>query len=304
MFSSVEHLVVRLLQPSLLLHAYRASLLLPHRCNFQTSVRMRFTEARTRSIFTTPLPDNHMNLYILDVSYRVNGRAGTLYPVVLQQGSETVLVDCGYAGFLPLLQQAMEKHGLSLSDLTGVVITHHDIDHMGALAELKARYPTIRVYASAIEKPYIDGSRKSLRLQQAEDLYACLPEDQKAGALEFQQHLKSVQPAAVDEAIPLDTDLPFMAGVRVVATPGHTPGHISLYLPELKTLVAADALACQDGVLDLANPQFTLDMPQALASIGKMQQLELDRVVCYHGGEVKGDIAAQLRALVGRYTNA
>lgn len=254
----------------------------------------------TASIFT-PLHDNHMNLFILDVTFTVDGRQGTLYPVVLQQGSETVLVDCGYAGFLPLLQEAMEKHGLSLSDLTGVIITHHDIDHMGALAELKARYPALRVYASEVEKRYVDGSQKSLRLQQAEDLYACLPEDQKPWALEFQQRLKRVQPAAVDEIIPLDADLPFMSGVRVVATPGHTPGHISLYVPELKTLVAADALACQDGVLDMANPQFTLDMPQAIASIEKMQQLELDRVVCYHGGEVKGDIKAQLSDLLNQY---
>jgi glyoxylase-like metal-dependent hydrolase (beta-lactamase superfamily II) len=55
--------------------------------------------------------------------------------------------------------------------------------------------------------------------------------------------------------------------VRVIATPGHTPGHISLYLPELDTIISGDAMALENGKPVIANPQFTLNMEEAAASM-------------------------------------
>lgn len=242
-----------------------------------------------------------MDLYVLEVSFSFGEKQDTLYPVVLRHGPEVILVDCGYAGFAPLLQAAMEPHGLSLGDLTGVIITHHDMDHMGALAELKEQYPSLKVYSSPAEKPYIDGTKKSLRLQQAEDLYPCLPEDQKPGAEAFRQALESVRTVAVDGVLPPGEDLPFLPGVRVVATPGHMPGHISLYLPATKTLVAADAVVYEHGTFDIANPHYTLDLPAALASIERLQQLPIDTIVCFHGGLVREGVSEGLCQLLARY---
>jgi glyoxylase-like metal-dependent hydrolase (beta-lactamase superfamily II) len=242
-----------------------------------------------------------MELHVLEINFSFGGREDTLFPVVLREGSETILVDCGYAGFLPLLEAAMEKQGLSLQDLTGVIISHHDIDHMGALAELKEQYPGLKVYASSLEKPYIEGMKKSLRLQQAEDLYPCLPEEQKEGAAQFQQLLKSVRPVAVDEEVHPEKDLPVLPGVRAIATPGHLPGHLSLYLREQKVLVAADALVYDGGAFDIANPQYALDLPAAIASVEKLQQLPIETVVCFHGGVVREGVREGLLRLVARY---
>ena len=44
-----------------------------------------------------------MNLYVLNVSFTFNGIEDSLCPVILKSGRETVLVDCGYAGFMPLI---------------------------------------------------------------------------------------------------------------------------------------------------------------------------------------------------------
>lgn len=242
-----------------------------------------------------------MDLFVLEVTFSFGGKEDTLWPVVLRHGRETILVDCGYAGFLPLLEAAMAKHGLALKDLTGVIITHHDMDHMGCAAELKEAYPALKVYASAGEKPYLEGARKSLRLQQAEDLFPCLPEAQKPGALQFQQLLKSVQPVAVDEVLVMGEDVPFLPGVQVIHTPGHMPGHISLYLPGKKTLVAADALVYERGAFDIANPHYALDLPAAIASVMQLQDLDIDTVICYHGGVVCEGIYKGLRQLLARY---
>lgn len=243
-----------------------------------------------------------MDLFVLEVRFSVGGREDVLYPVVLRHASEVVLVDCGYAGFMPLLQAAMAKHRLSLQDLTGVILTHHDMDHMGCGAELKAAYPALRFYSSAAEKPYLEGTKKSLRLQQAEDLFPCLPDEQKPGALQFQQLLKSVRPVAVNGEIAPGEAIPFLPGVQVIATPGHMPGHISLYVPEQKTLIAADALVYEHDALDIANPQYTLDLPAAIASIEKLQHLDIETIVCYHGGVVREGVPEGLHQLLSRYS--
>ncbi|EIJ79963.1 metal-dependent hydrolase [Bacillus methanolicus PB1] len=43
--------------------------------------------------------------------------------------------------------------------------------------------------------------------------------------------------------------LPICGGIKVISTPGHTPGHISLYLEESKILFAGDAMVCSNGIL-------------------------------------------------------
>ncbi len=242
-----------------------------------------------------------MHVHVLKLNFTFAGREDALYPVLLHEGAELVLVDCGYAGFLPLLEAAARPHGLSLRALTGVIVTHHDVDHLGGLAELKAAYPRIKVYASAIEEPYVIGRAKSLRLQQAERLYPSLPEAQRPGALAFQQLLRQVQPVPVDYAFAGDEAPPFMPGIRVLHTPGHTPGHLSLYVPNRRLLVAADALVYEAGEFEIANPQYTLDLPAAVASVRKLQGLDANTVVCYHGGVAEGDIAAKLQRLHAKY---
>jgi len=47
------------------------------------------------------------------------------------------LIDCGYIGYLPAVEQAMLEKGLDCSKLTHVLIIHQDHDHMGAPYDLK-----------------------------------------------------------------------------------------------------------------------------------------------------------------------
>jgi glyoxylase-like metal-dependent hydrolase (beta-lactamase superfamily II) len=242
-----------------------------------------------------------MHVRVLPVKFDYAGKVDCLYPVLLQDETKIILVDCGYPGFLPLIEDAARETGLSLQHLTGVIITHHDLDHVGGLAELKEKFPQVKVYSPVMEAQYISGKAKSLRLVQAENLFPTLPEDQKAGALHFQEMLRNIRPVEVDCTFAEDGEPDFLPGVRIVHTPGHMPGHISLYLEATKTLVAADAVVYENGELEIANPHFTLDLPGAVASVEKLQQLETETLVCYHGGVVTGDIRAELGRLVRKY---
>ncbi len=242
-----------------------------------------------------------MHSYILPIQFAFGGQKNFLYPSILHDGLHMVLVDCGYEGFLPLIEKAASLQGLLLNDLTGLVITHHDIDHMGGAFELIEKYPSVTVYAHHSEKPYICGEKKSQRLVQAENLYDLLPEHQQPEALNFQATLKKMRPVNVDYVFRDGEDPPFLEGARVIHTPGHMPGHISLYLPQSKTLIAADAVVVENGKLEIANPGYTLDLPSAIASVKRLRELEIDTLLCYHGGVVEGNIHTKLNELLSKY---
>lgn len=222
------------------------------------------------------------NYVLLDLQYPYNGAVEHLYPVVLFGKETLVLVDCGYPGSLPQLEEQMKKNGLELSRLTTLVLTHQDDDHMGAAAELKEKYPHICIAASETEAPYITGERKNLRLQQAEDLQALLPQEQKAWGEAFCQRLRQVRPVKVDLLLHPGDVFDWGGRCQILATPGHTPGHISLLLPD--TVITGDAAVLEAGELAVANPQFCLDIGQAEASLEKIKQLHCTAAVCCHGG--------------------
>jgi glyoxylase-like metal-dependent hydrolase (beta-lactamase superfamily II) len=242
-----------------------------------------------------------MGLEILKLAFDYNAREQFIYPVILKDESATILVDCGYPGFLPLIEKAAAGFGIALRDLTGLIITHHDLDHMGAAAELKERFPSIKTYASAIDAPYVSGKQKSLRLEQAEAMLATMPEENKQWAHSFIQTLEAMKPVEVDEKLDDGQVLPVCGGVQVIYTPGHMSGHISLLVQQSKTLIAADAMVIEEGKLNIANPQFTLDMDAAIASVRKIKTLDILRIVCYHGGVMESNIEEQLDGLIARY---
>lgn len=213
------------------------------------------------------------------------GMRQTVHPVLLRGQQGWLLVDCGCTGALPSLEQALAAHGISAKEISHILITHHDHDHMGGVAAFKAAYPQVRVLASEGEVPYISGGKKSLRLAQAEERQDQLPAEQRAFGEAFCQMLRAVEPVALDGILHEGDTLPFGGGCTVIATPGHTPGHISLHLPSQSLILAGDAAVLENNALGLANPQFTLDMEQAKASMEKLCALHADTWICYHGGQ-------------------
>ena len=80
--------------------------------------------------------------------------------------------------------------------------------------------------------------------------------------------------------------------------PNFTPGHLSFYLERPKVLVAGDALTAEGGYLNGPNPPLTLDLREAVRSVRRLADLEIDTIVCYHGGVVGEDANGQLRRVV------
>ncbi|MBI6872423.1 MBL fold metallo-hydrolase [Clostridium aciditolerans] len=237
-------------------------------------------------------------LTVLEIKFDFNNSTNVIYPVILSDEKEIVLIDCGYPEFLPLIKAEAEANGIDISKLTKIIITHHDFDHMGALAEFKRENPHIKVLSSIDDDKYISGKEKSLRLQQAEAIYDNLPEDQKGNAKQFQEFIESIENVHVDVCLRDKDSFSWCGGVEIVATPGHMPGHISIYIKDSKTLISGDALVVEDNKLAIANPQYTLDIAEAKNSIKKLLNYEIDKIICYHGGIYTEDIKRSLERIV------
>lgn len=223
-------------------------------------------------------------IIILDIKFKFGEVEDEIHPVVLKDELNMVLIDCGYTGFLETIEQAMNEKNLFCSDLTHVLITHHDHDHMGSLFDLKQKYPKIKIVASKIEAPYISGQLKSLRLEQAEQMQQNLSDEQKTFALKFCNILKNVKPVKVDMEVSDGDVFNWCGGCSIIGTPGHTPGHISVYVNNNKTLIVGDAATIENGKLVIANPQFTLNIKDAETSLNKIRAYGAKKIVCYHGG--------------------
>lgn len=209
------------------------------------------------------------------------------------------LIDCGYEETFEGILEELNRLNLNIHQIEGIIISHDDIDHLGGLKKFKDYKPSIQVLCSALEEPTITGRVKSERLVQAENSYESLPDEYKSWAIGFIESLKSIQRFEVDKTF--DDGEIFEEDIQIVHTPGHTKGHISLFIKSSKTLIANDALVIEDGEFEIANPAYTLDLEAALSSVQKIKKLKPKKIICYHGGIMKSNIAAKLDKLLSRY---
>jgi len=88
----------------------------------------------------------------------------------------------------------------------------------------------------------------------------------------------------VDHHLQDAEELPYCGGIIIIHTPGHTPGHISLYLKKHRLLIAGDALFVESGMLVKAPDLVTYAQDEALLSLQKLKGYAIDSIICYHGG--------------------
>ncbi|KOR85973.1 metal-dependent hydrolase [Bacillus sp. FJAT-22058] len=224
-----------------------------------------------------------MKIIELPIEFEFNGQKNNINPSLIISKSELTLVDTGYPNFLPFIENEISKNGYDLKNLKNIIITHYDIDHIGSLYDFKEKYPHINMIASEVESKYISGEMKSERLVQAEEMLESMPIQEIEFGKWFIQQLKNLKHVSIDEKVH-DGDWILDNECRVVATPGHTSGHISLYFPRLKTVIAGDAAVIENRELVIANPHFCLNVEKAEQSLRKIKDLKAESYYCYHGG--------------------
>ncbi|QOV12635.1 MBL fold metallo-hydrolase [Viridibacillus arvi] len=225
-----------------------------------------------------------MNILELPIEFEFNGQKNYIYPSLIILNNELTLVDTGYANFLTLIENEILKSGYEMKNLKNIIITHYDDDHIGSLYDFKEKYPWINIIASEIESKYISGEMKSERLIQADEMLKSMPNNEVEFGKWFIQQLKNLKHVSIDEKVH-DGDMILDNKCRIVATPGHTSGHISLYFPSLNSVITGDAAVNEKQELIIANPNFCLDVDNAQQSLRKIKNLKAETYYCYHGGK-------------------
>ncbi len=239
---------------------------------------------------------------VLEIEARFFGTHSSIHPVLLWDPRDgATLIDTGYPGQLPEIERALGEQGVRLNDLRRILLTHQDLDHIGS-AEPPAAASGAEVLAHAADAPYIQGEKRLVKMDPArfEERLKSLPEKLRDQARLLVSSLPTVKVSRVLNGGEL---LPHHGGIDVVATPGHTPGHVCYYVRSLQVLVAGDALRVENGELQGPSPTATPDLPTATASLARLVPLRIRAVVCYHGGYFDREPQERIRKLAESFTN-
>jgi glyoxylase-like metal-dependent hydrolase (beta-lactamase superfamily II) len=190
-------------------------------------------------------------------------------PTILA-GETVTIVDTGVPGAEDAILDALTQAGRSTADVTDIVITHADGDHVGSLAALVERTGAT-VWAGEHEADVIEGKAAG-----------------RGGDIK--------RTGSVDRRFTPGDTLPLHGGIETIDTRGHTAGHVSLFLPRERILIAGDALNNREGLAGSA-PEHTADPAQAAEALGVLIALRPDTVVFGHGPSLVGGAAERLAAL-------
>lgn len=205
------------------------------------------------------------------------------YALVDGDGSVT-LVDCGLARATPRLVAGLAAMGKAPQDVTRILLTHAHDDHAGGAA-------------AAAE---LTGAGVGIHEGDAAHLPAgtTAPLDQSVWLGRVMgRRTPRIRPVEVSEVFTDDQVLPVAGGLRVVHTPGHTPGHVALLHEPTRTLITGDSIF---NVLGLRWPvkAFCTDFRMNERTAHVLGELEYDVAAFTHGQEIRTNARERVRAFV------
>jgi len=232
--------------------------------------------------------------------YFVGGAAPSRDPA---SASPWALVDAGLAlGAAHILETAAARYG-ETSRPAAIILTHGHFDHVGALDALLHVWD-VPVYAHTLELPFLTGRAD----------YP--PPDPTVGGGLMSRLSPLFPERGIDlgdrvQALPPNRAVPGLPGWRWVHTPGHAPGHVSLFRESDRTLIAGDAVTTtkQESMFsvlvqkqELHGPPayFTIDWEKARRSVVALAVLQPTIMATGHGQPIQGPSAARELSALAR----
>jgi glyoxylase-like metal-dependent hydrolase (beta-lactamase superfamily II) len=206
--------------------------------------------------------------------YQIPNSFVNLYLIVEADG--LTLIDAGMARSGPKVAlEAIQKLGFQAKDLRRILFTHSDPDHTGGAAELK------RITGSSLQASAHEAGMMAQGLEGR-------PVKNPLIRLMLGLMVPRIPAQTADATLEDGQELPVLGGLRVLNSPGHTPGHVSFYSSSQKILFAGDSLMSRNGKLGFIDGPFTWNMTAGIESVRRQAKLEVGTVCCGHGPVVHG----------------
>ena len=223
--------------------------------------------------------------------------------LVGRRGGPWILVDTGVPGRSRLIIAAADAHFGRDVRPEAIVLTHGHFDHAGNARAL-AEHWEVPIYAHPMELPYLTGR----------SAYPP-PDPTVGGAIAFLSRVLPSRSMNLGNKVRelAGEEVPGASGWEWIATPGHSPGHVSLVRGADSVLLAGDAFATMDmeswtGLLTRrkrlarAGAPFNCDWEATQQSVNDLAKLRPNVVGAGHGNPITGsDLAARLQEYARRF---
>jgi glyoxylase-like metal-dependent hydrolase (beta-lactamase superfamily II) len=218
---------------------------------------------------------------------------------------EFVLVDAGMPESANEIISVVEERFGPNSRPQAIILTHGHFDHVGAIIEL-IKHWNVPVYAHELELPFLTGKMS----------YPEPDPTVEGGLVAKMSPMFPNQPINLGKHIqllPSDGSVPHLAGFRWIHTPGHSPGHVSLFREEDRSLIVGDAFVTvkQDSLYKVLTQEveingppryLTTDWQAAWESVKTLEALQPTVAITGHGMPLSGEVLANgLKKLVSHF---
>ena len=214
-----------------------------------------------------------------------------VYLIQDTEGTGWVMVDAGLKSTALKVRNLVAEVFGKGSKPRAIIMTHAHFDHRGSLIELAEEWD-VPVYCHHQERPYLTGQA------------SYPPPDPSVGGgmmalLSFAYPKGPINAETYLQELPDDGGIAELQDWKWIHTPGHTPGHISLFREKDGVLIAGDAFVTtmQESVLSVATQKkfvcgppkyFTPDWGAAARSVKKLAALEPNVITTGHGRAMYG----------------
>lgn len=178
---------------------------------------------------------------------------------------ELTLIDAGLPGSRRLLERYVARIGRSMSELRRIVCTHGHPDHIGGVREM-----TAHTDAEVLMHP-ADIAGLNVTLREAWDA-----RDRGKLIAWFTRGPHKATPVHDGDVLPV------LGGLRVIHTPGHTPGSVCLYAPRHRILFTGDVLQVIKGKVSFAHRLFSSDYQMACGSVERLTEFDVQTIAFSH----------------------
>ena len=182
---------------------------------------------------------------IVEGVYFIQGQDGMIpdchvYVIGKPSSGDLTLVDAGLMGKDQYKIESIRKSGIDLNDIKRVIMTHTHLDHLGCLPEIMNNLPQAELWMHADEAVPLENGDEAVAygMKMFEQMVQTMFNRGKG-------HFKMTS----DRKLRGDETLKIGEMVwELMHVPGHSPGSIALYNPELKVLIPGDVVYADSAI--------------------------------------------------------